>query len=379
MGTTNPVNYQRRILLAVTGLSPQILTETLYALAIRQTPAFTPTEIHLVTTEPGAERARLNLLHSESGWFHRLRKDYGLHGVHFDAGNIHVITDADGAPLDDIRTPVDNECTANALTEWVRHFTANQNCALHISIAGGRKTMGFYAGYALSLYGRPQDRLSHVLVSTPYESHPDFYYPTPYSRVIHTFPPDSRPLDTKEAEVTLAEIPFVRMRDGLSNSLLAGSASFSDTVDSAQRALDPPELVIDQTGRRIQTGDRSMHLPPAELAFYSWFARSQLNAGPGILCPAEGAPDSGYAQSFLREYRFILGEMGDDESTVRRLAGGMDKTFFEQRKSKLHKSLNDHLDLEAKRYLIDGEGQPKRYALGLDASEIRFAPIDVAK
>jgi CRISPR-associated protein (TIGR02584 family) len=33
-----------------------------------------------------------------------------------------------------------------------------------MSIAGGRKTMGFYAGYALSLYGRAQDRMSHVLV-----------------------------------------------------------------------------------------------------------------------------------------------------------------------------------------------------------------------
>ena len=30
--------------------------------------------------------------------------------------------------------------------------------------------MGFYLGYALSLYGRTQDRLSHVLVSSPYES-----------------------------------------------------------------------------------------------------------------------------------------------------------------------------------------------------------------
>jgi hypothetical protein len=38
--------YPRRILLAVTGLTPQVITETLYALAIQRQPAFIPTDIH---------------------------------------------------------------------------------------------------------------------------------------------------------------------------------------------------------------------------------------------------------------------------------------------------------------------------------------------
>ncbi|PJA57556.1 MAG: TIGR02584 family CRISPR-associated protein, partial [Rhodocyclales bacterium CG_4_9_14_3_um_filter_68_10] len=57
-----PHEYERRILLAATGLSPQVVTETLYALTQRRAPAFVPTEIHLVTTAEGAERARLTLL-----------------------------------------------------------------------------------------------------------------------------------------------------------------------------------------------------------------------------------------------------------------------------------------------------------------------------
>ena len=39
----NPAAYGRRILVAVTGLSPQVVTETLYALAVLQQPAFVPT------------------------------------------------------------------------------------------------------------------------------------------------------------------------------------------------------------------------------------------------------------------------------------------------------------------------------------------------
>jgi CRISPR-associated protein (TIGR02584 family) len=50
--------------------------------------------------------------------------------------------------------------------------------SLHVSIAGGRKTMGFYAGYALSLYGRAQDRMSHVLVDEKFEKGINFYYPS---------------------------------------------------------------------------------------------------------------------------------------------------------------------------------------------------------
>jgi CRISPR-associated protein (TIGR02584 family) len=61
----------------------------------------------------------------------------------------------------------------------VRELTADPDCAIHASIAGGRKTMGFYLGYALSLFGRPQDRLSHVLVSSPFESNQNFFYPLP--------------------------------------------------------------------------------------------------------------------------------------------------------------------------------------------------------
>src|SRR5260221_10737988 len=39
-----------RVLLAVTGLSPQIVTETLYALAVARDPGWIPSEIRLITT-----------------------------------------------------------------------------------------------------------------------------------------------------------------------------------------------------------------------------------------------------------------------------------------------------------------------------------------
>ena len=44
------------------------------------------------------------------------------------------------------------------------------NIQLHVSLAGGRKSMGFFAANALSVWGRDIDRFTDVLVSEPYES-----------------------------------------------------------------------------------------------------------------------------------------------------------------------------------------------------------------
>ncbi len=378
---TRPDSYPRRILLAVTGLSPQVVTETLYALAVRPQggSAFVPTEVHLITTAGGAERARLTLLSKDPGWFHRLCRDYRLKGIAFDATRIHVLSRPDGKILEDIRTQEDNEHVADFLTERIRQLTASEEVALHVSIAGGRKTMGYYAGYALSLYGRHQDRLSHVLVSTPYESNQEFYYPTPYSRVIYTHPPENRPIDTRDAEVTLADIPFVRLRHGLPARLREGAARFSEVVAAAQQALGPPELVIDLDGRRIRAGGRTVSLPPADLAFLAWFARRAIEGREPLACPKDGVPEKGYAEAYLREYRTILGPMGDDETTVKRYAQGMSKDDFLERNSKLKKLLTRALDVSAHPYLIDGEGvRPKRYRLKLPPKSIHFAALEDA-
>lgn len=160
---------KRRVLLAVTGLSPQIVTETLYAL-MREGADAVPHEVHIITTVEGAERVRLALLSEQLGWFQRFLADFHLPAITFNAECIQVLRGPDGMPLTDIRSAEDNACAADQIAEAVRRFTADEQVHLHLSLAGGRKTMGFFAGYALSLWGRDGDRLTHVLVSDPYES-----------------------------------------------------------------------------------------------------------------------------------------------------------------------------------------------------------------
>ncbi len=355
----------KSILLAVTGLTPQVVTETLYALHAQGERL--PAEIHILTTAEGHQRARLTLIND--GWLVRFYTDYQLTMPAFSEQNIHVLRQADGSPLHDIRSQADNQTMADGITEWIRTFTADPDSALHVSIAGGRKTMGFYARYALSLYGRHQDRLSHVLVSADYESHPQFYYPTPYSRVIYANDAGRKPLDTQNADVILADIAFVRLRHGLDQALLQGQSSFSQAVAQAQQALGPAQLAMDLNKRMIVAHTKPIKLIPADLAFYLWLLQRQADAQSAPQCPCDGAPDQDYASQYLQQYRRISGEMGGADRTVSALQNGMSKTFFEQRKSRINKALTQALSLAAQPYLINAEGKRPQTSYRIELSQ----------
>ena len=174
-----PQDYKHRILLTIAGSSPAIVSETLYALSQQKEP-FIPTEIHIITTAGVVNNIKTRLLgtNEQQGAIEALCQDYHLALPSIDDHTIHIISDDNGKELSDIITEADNEATANFIISKVRELTADDDSSLHVSIAGGRKTMTFYLGYAMSVFGRIQDQMSHVLVENDIRSH-DFFYPTP--------------------------------------------------------------------------------------------------------------------------------------------------------------------------------------------------------
>ncbi len=350
----------KRLLLAVSGLSPQILTESLYALACQE-PSFIPDEVHLLTTAEGASRAKLELLSRDPGWFHRLRQEYGLPYIHFPESNIHLLRDDTGRPLEDIRTPKDNEHAADSITDKVRELTQDANTCLHVSIAGGRKTMGFYAGYALSLYGRAQDDMSHVLVSSPYEFLPDFFYPSREERIIHDR--DGRPVDAAKAQVWLSRIPFVRLRHAIPDSLRSGKARFSEVVRAASEAFtETPQLTLYRRDQMVETPTSLFRLPARLFAFLLWMAEDRKHGGQGFARPTSGVAEPEYARNYLEIYRKLSGA---NERTLDALEQGMESSFFDQAKSRLNKALDNHLPLSARHYQIVSKGKRGHARFGL--------------
>lgn len=358
------------MLLAAAGLSPQVVTETIYAQY--KTAGEVPTEVHVVSTSEGVERTKLSLLSSDPGWFQRLIDDYSLPQINFSENNIHVLEDETGVALSDIRRPEDNRRAANTILALVKQFTEDPNSALHVSIAGGRKTMGFYLGYALLLYGRAQDRLTHVLVDSKYESAWDFFYPTPYSRTITVR--DNELADTAKAEVILADIPLVSLRDHLPKSLKTLDIDFENTVRVTNKAIAPPFLKIDLMHSSIQTNNKSIEIQPALLALLAVFAREKLGSGKKLGAPAKGVPDSEWGRRYMAE-RVKLSESHQDiQKAQQAYKKGLTGEEFSSLLSKLRRTLRTKLGAqESLPYLIDDSGtRPKLYSLDVSKTRIEI-------
>ncbi|MCZ2152994.1 MAG: TIGR02584 family CRISPR-associated protein [Bryobacterales bacterium] len=365
-----PQAYQRRVLLAVAGMTPQVLTETLYALASKAEP-YHPTEVQVVTTAAGRARILLELLGEEAPWFSRLYRDYPYPPPRFAAGDVEVIQRA-GEELDDIRDEAENAAAADAIADRIRALTADSSCSIHVSIAGGRKTMGYFAGAALSLYGRAQDRLSHVLVSEAFEGNTRFFYPSPRQRVIYT--QDNKPLNAADAVVTLADIPFVRLRGWLPAEFLEQPRPFREAIAQARLALEPQRMRIEVARRQVFIGERDAMAPPADLAFFLWVWRRE-RAGVPLRCPSEGGGEREPAEEFLHLYQRVHEDTGPSSRTVRALRNGMDRSYFLEHRSRWNQFLKAKFSSAGQAFRVAAKGPrgETRYCVegGVESIEVR--------
>ncbi len=337
-----PHEYSRRILLCVSGNSPQIITETLYALAVEpgDRPSFVPTEIRVLTTSRGAEQTRLSLLAADRAKLRELCQDYGLTGIHFDEQCIEVFKRTDGSPLEDIITPDDNRDAADHITRLVAELTSDAQTAIHASIAGGRKTMGFYLGYAMSLFGREQDRVSHVLVSPGFTDHRDFFFKPKHPITLRNA--QGWEMSTDDARIHLAEIPIVRLRSTEFSVVSDRKMGFADAVARANLLAAGTEfrLKVDRSsgrnaGRGIVTlNGMDLKLQPSSVALVHWMARRRLaeakEGGDGSVSRNAFGYDRknpkglGYVNEILNLATDVYGEYSDVTINVKQSITGED-------------------------------------------------------
>ncbi|MEQ1526015.1 MAG: CRISPR-associated ring nuclease Csm6 [Gallionella sp.] len=384
-----PHEYPRRVLLAVAGTTPQILTETIYALS-QAKPPFVPTEVHVVTTSEGAHRIHLQLLDEKTGKFHALCRDYKLRDITFTASHIKVLIDSQGNPLQDIVSPQDNEQAADQIVAWLRGFTQDADCAIHACLAGGRKTMGFYLGYGLSLFGREQDRLSHVLVSPEFESHREFFYKPPkaqtlYGRSMVGAMVDERPISTADAKIWLAVIPFVRLRDGLPEALLGGKDSYTDAVQAVQQSLPNNKLVIDIPDRQIICGGIPVKLSPRDMAFYVWHVQRHIELGEAAPLTWKNtmSENNPITAAYLACYLRVLSDdkwHTDYKTAQRNLANGFDKDTWAGYLNPVNKKITHALgEARAQPFKLNSQRLEKSSRLSLYGLHYPVAQIEFIK
>lgn len=281
----------RHIFVCVAGLTPQIITESLYGLMIKPE-AIPINEIQVLTTLPGKECILEKLLKPEKGKFYRFCREYDIapDKILFNESTVEVLLDAHGKPLIDIRNDSDNRACADQIINRIRLWTGDENTVLHCSVAGGRKTMGVYLGYALQLYGRQQDTLSHVLVNEEFEMHPEFYYIPRKPVILSSSDGTKKSLNTRNARIELAKIPFLRLRKVVYEFFQPGGEKsisgvddaplYQDMVHELQKEFDTidffPDIVFHLRQRTINIGQQRIQLEPSQALMYIYFLKNKI-------------------------------------------------------------------------------------------------------
>lgn len=366
----------KHILLAIAGLSPQVITETLYALHQDGTAI---DEIHVIATRIGRDAITTQLLAPDDGHYFRYLKEYGHdpRSIRFSQDTLHVLRDGKGNPIDDITGEEENEILLKTCLTLAHRFTRKPEEHVFFSIAGGRKTMSACLMVAAQIYARPQDRIYHVLVSPEFESHKDFYYPPVKSVMLELRDPNGQKMlkDTSYAKITLVPIPFIPLRQAATD----GAAGIVRTPAKLFRCLvreKKPLLTIDLTRGKIIHKKMELAMMPSRLALYAFFAARKLD------CRLV-RPDCRDCAECYADYRKISDEQEAITDFYRRLGGAtedkgicaLEKDTLRAYVSKIRKDLMKAFGAQAAAKLaIEAVGRKPdtRYGIALERESIRL-------
>lgn len=276
----------KTILIAVSGMSPAIITETLWALA-GETPPVVPDEVIAITTLKGESDIESQLKRSSKEWknkcvWEHLRKDiFAKAGLPQGSSKLQLSVRVIELPnaktgvrvkAQDLRSEADNAEAADFILGVISSITNAADHHLIASIAGGRKTMSALMYASMSLVAKETDRITHVLVSDPFDMTRGFFYPGQMVQDLTAFDPATKatiPVRASEAHIELANLPFVPLRNGF-KELNEKSLSFAGLVNRYTRELQqplsrPPRVALDVNSGKLQVEGIELLLTGREL------------------------------------------------------------------------------------------------------------------
>lgn len=302
------------VLIATTGMSPAVLTETVWALAHPAGRAaelygpVLPDEVKVVTTVSGKRRLMERLL--QSGVWKELRAALGAESgkLRFHEDCIRVVHDANGEALDGLNGPEDHAAFADAVMHELWAYSARPDVRITASLAGGYKTMSALMLTSMQLLARPGDRITHVLVSGGLDA-PDrgFFFPkTP-----------------EEAEnLHLIEIPLIPLRKWFRDLHRKEPPSYEELVEGSAKAvekrLDSLRLEISAPSENplwmsLNSGER-IPLTPCNYAYLACFVQRKIENVPPAAPP--GAYISDFIAKLYRKSEVVFGRLYDKSGDI---------------------------------------------------------------
>ena len=269
------------ILVAGMGMTPAVLTETVWALA-HQKPAVVPDEIVVITTATGKRNLQRDVM--VSGIWKQMCEDLRKAKIAvagkliLGSTSFQVIPDAQGNEIDDLRTGEDNLRAADTMLKTLRQYTDSSDTVVLASIAGGRKTMSALLLSCMSLVGRPEDKVYHVLTAPEFDGpmEPPFFYPK--KGVTYKSRKTEETYKSRNDAIELFEVPFVRMGGLYREKYKKNMPSYRGLVNQIQSEIEPA-IEIDVENSVVKIGGQSIRLRAPELATLLILARGISDLG----------------------------------------------------------------------------------------------------
>ena len=242
------------VLVAGMGTSPAVLTETVWALA-HQEPVVVPDEIVVLVTKSGRERLCDELLSGIPSVWEQMCDSLRAEKIDIDGKlvfgdtSIRVIPDARGNGIADLRSGDDNLRAADFMLREIRQYTESPDTVVLASIAGGRKTMSALLFSCMTLLGREDDKVFHVLLPPEFEGgvEPPMYYPV--KGITYTNRMTGKKYTSDKYKSELFEVPYVRMRGWYQEKFKTLPPSYRTLVEKVQstapKAVVYPKIEID--------------------------------------------------------------------------------------------------------------------------------------
>ena len=358
-------NKQKTILLCTLGRTPQVLVETIWALA-NQGDIVVPDEIVAVSMNNFAGKAKDSIFGKGKGWSiltDKLRKaKVPVAGkLHFE--DVLVATDENG-PIQDLRTVEDNTRCANYLFTLLRKYmVGSDDTRIIVSLSGGRKSLSALVTANMSLFARPQDKLVHLIADAKLEDG-KYHFPK------------------KGHGYSLFEVPFVRARGLIQGIDIGKVKSFAEcmriTHERISGVQDYPEITINAEEALFTVGGceaQTVTGIDGSRFLFLWllFKMKSLDAArfKVIMCKAHGFKYIGSAPGWFRDFQSK--NKFDDQSDV--IDVDFNKVKHETKRDVLRKSGLSEMQCEAL-YPRTKNGKPIRFEFGIAYPANRLCVVD---
>ena len=294
----------RFVFLASAGRVSPVITEALWALMNPRKgdgrKAIVPDVVHIVTTaaycpdhgysefdrrrdllkEKVSELYRQYKQKEPEFFFEAVKDPDGTNGCHYIA---------------DVRTERENILYANHITRCVRTYCEESETILHMSLAGGRKSMSSYDHSAMMFFGRVEDEMSHVLVQPQLleRAGEQFWWPDQPEKLVRVNLSKDEfeevPTSSDIVTVDLVPVPFVRLGVRLPTGIPPEAVDYRELIEFIEFERGGGRFIVDADTRKISFGNRSVTLTPTYFALFAVFAIARNMGWPGFGSEDEGA------------------------------------------------------------------------------------------